>query len=109
MVPTTVTNEEGESFDRPYVLTIDDFLTNEEADRLIELGRMEGYQTSALYDPDEDDGEEPTRQSSNSWCSSPACTDDPITRSVLQRMYDLVQIPQEYSEFIQLLYYQPGQ
>jgi prolyl 4-hydroxylase len=112
--PTTTTyydSDLNETFPGPYIVSIDDFLSEEEATTLIELGRLEGYQTSTLMEDEITDEEDPDqiRTSSNSWCSSPKCTKHDVTKAVLQRIYDLVQIPEDYSEWIQMLYYQEGQ
>lgn len=103
---TTVTTEEGDVVPGPWVLTIDGFLNGTEAERLIELGTSEGYERSTVVEEGVADA---LRTSFNSWCSRDGCGQDAVARSVLERISDMTQIPEEYSEDMQMLYYQPGQ
>lgn len=62
----------------PWIITLDNFLTDEECDRLIKLGAKEGYERSVLEEEwylDEEEvekekaSEDAYRTSSNSWCN----------------------------------------
>jgi hypothetical protein len=104
---TNVTSEDGTTEKGPWIITIDNFLSISEMERLIELGALEGYRHSKLYEPEL--GKEDYRTSTNSWCSQDSCAQDPVAKDVLQRIYEMTKIPAEYSEDMQMLYYQPGQ
>jgi prolyl 4-hydroxylase len=59
----------------PWVITIDGIVTDEEADRLIELGSIEGYQRSADVGAKNPDGTFSSsinngRTSTNAWCQN---------------------------------------
>merc|ERR1712157_95453 len=104
--------EEGKGTDYeqpPWVITIDDFLTEEECATLIELGRVEGYERSKDVGPKEVDGsftpmESQGRTSENAWCSK-RCRDDPAVQNILHRIENLVKIPQTNYEDFQVLQY----
>mmetsp|Transcript_1641 Transcript_1641/g.1831 ORF Transcript_1641/g.1831 Transcript_1641/m.1831 type:complete len:496 (+) Transcript_1641:84-1571(+) len=106
----------------PWIITIDDFLYIEEADRLIELGKWEGFERSTIIDEDDDeyvdvdeDEDEDTsenpdgRTSSTAWCQSWTCQNDDILQDVIDRIYELIQINVLYAEDLQLLQYEIGQ
>jgi prolyl 4-hydroxylase len=99
--------------DRPWVIMVDDFLTNEECDGLVELGAQSGYERSedvgelkfdGTYDSEIGDG----RTSTNTWCLE-ACYDDPRTRGVIRKLEQLTGIPDANAEYLQLLRYEVGQ
>ena len=99
----------------PWVITIDDFLTDEECDHLIELGALEGYKKSTLQeeDTDEETGEtissqDEYRTSVNSWCMED-CYNDPIAQKVMEKITNATGIPEGNAEYLQLLKYSPGQ
>ncbi len=102
----------------PWVVTLDNFLTDEECDRLIHLGSRMGYERSSLdeekdYDKEEiaremAGGEDAYRTSTNTWCEK-ECYNDPITRQVIEKLTNATGIPDSYSEHLQLLRYVPGQ
>lgn len=93
--------------DGPWVVTLEGFLNDEECDRLVELGRQEVYEPSALED--EEDSVEGYRTSFNSWCSSPQCMGDPVTRSVIDRIRHTTGVPPSHFEALQMLHYSSGQ
>ena len=98
----------------PWVVTLDNFLTEEEARRLIELGRNVGYERSTDVGRIEEDGSverkvSTGRTSTNAWCNSEECTEDPVANAVYERMQNLTGIPSSNSEALQLLNYQVGQ
>lgn len=102
--------------DGPWIITIDNFLTDHEAQVLIQHGTDLGYEASVLASSiDEETGEslddetiDDTRTSKNTWCSQ-RCQDDPVVKGVWQKLTDLTGLPQENSEELQLLKYEPGE
>jgi prolyl 4-hydroxylase len=106
--PSTVEEEDG-----PWVITIDHFLADEECERLIELGHEQGYERSAdvgkmNWDGTFEDSINDGRTSTNAWCDE-GCRDDPLTKAVLHKIENLTGVPDNSSEFLQLLRYEPGQ
>lgn len=98
----------------PWVATLDNFLTEQEAERLIELGRNVGYERSTDVGEVFEDGSverklSTGRTSENAWCLSDECLDDPVANAVYDRMENLTSIPSGNSEALQLLQYKPGQ
>lgn len=102
----------------PWVVTLDNFLSDEECDRLVELGAAKGYDRSTLEEEDdyteeelamEKDGEDAYRTSQNTWCMDDECYKDPTTQHVLEKLSNATGIPDAYSEHLQLLSYVPGQ
>lgn len=101
----------------PWVVTIENFLNDEECNRLIELGKKIGYERSTLeeekdYDEDERErervGEDAYRTSKNAWCGE-ECKDDEVFQGVMNKLTNATGIPESYSEDLQLLYYVEGQ
>jgi prolyl 4-hydroxylase len=91
--------------DGAWLVTLEDFLTPEDCDRLIELGALKGYARSGLQD--EEDKDE-YRTSVNAWCDDD-CAEDPTAKDVVKRISQTVGIPSEYSESLQMLKYTEGQ
>ena len=97
----------------PWVITIDDFTTAEECERLIQLGADVGYERSMdvgelQHDGTYGDSINDGRTSTNAWCDDD-CWEDPLSGQVLRRIENLTQTPYNYSEHMQLLRYVPGQ
>ena len=95
------------------VITIDDFITDDECERLIELGAHEGYERSADFGAKKFDGtfeakKSETRTSENTWCFGD-CFRDPLAQSALKRIELLTGVPDSHSEYLQLLKYETGQ
>jgi prolyl 4-hydroxylase len=99
--------------DSPWVITLDNFLSEEECKALIELGAVEGYERSqdvgakkfdGTYDSHLSEG----RTSSNAWCKE-TCYNNTLTQSVLKKIETLTGVPDPNSEYLQLLQYQEGQ
>lgn len=114
-VPSTVISEE---FDRklpPWVVTFDNFVTEEECQHLIDLGYEHGYERSKDVGEQKFDGsydalETKTRTSENAWCSGrKGCRNDPIATMMHERISNVTGIPPENSEDFQLLKYEVGQ
>jgi len=99
--------------DAPWIITLDRFVTDEEADRLIELGHDEGYERSkdvgerlpdGTYGEDENEG----RTSENAWCVG-ECFKDPLVKSISEKITNVTGIPDENSENLQILKYELNQ
>ena len=91
----------------PWIITLDNFLTDEECNRLKELGAMEGYERSTIEEEEEsdlDESEDAYRTSSNSWCFKD-CYTDPIATRVIEKLENVTGVPEAYSEYLQLLKY----
>jgi len=91
----------------PWVVTLDDVVSEEEALRLIELGGLEGYKRSEDVGEKKADGSYGSvvstgRTSSNAWCTGD-CYTDPVARNVMDRLSNLTMINETNSEFLQLL------
>ena len=99
----------------PWVILIDDFLSDEECERLIEHGEAQGYKQSTEYgDESNIDGSVPfvetkSRSSTNTWCTSEDCKNDPIVKGVIDRMTKMTDIPSDNYESLQLVRYEEGQ
>mmetsp|Transcript_50312 Transcript_50312/g.56216 ORF Transcript_50312/g.56216 Transcript_50312/m.56216 type:complete len:461 (+) Transcript_50312:20-1402(+) len=97
----------------PWVITIDNFVNDEEVERLIEMGSVEGYERSTDVGPMRLDGSTEEivstgRTSTNAWCSS-KCIKDEFVKAVNDRISSTTQFPEVNSEDLQLLRYEPGQ
>lgn len=100
----------------PYVVRIDNLFTKEEADIMIQLGhKYGGYHPSTdqgKTDPDTGVQQQTLssyRTSSNAWCLAGDCEEEPIVKSVYERIYNITGIPFSNSESLQILNYKPGQ
>jgi prolyl 4-hydroxylase len=97
----------------PWVVQIDDFLSEEECQRLIELGAdknersMEDARTSFAID-EQNDVVSDRRTSTNTWCQD-ECRDNPIVQHVMERMVNMTGIPDGNMEHLQLVRYKSGQ
>jgi prolyl 4-hydroxylase len=109
--PKSYKDHEGR--DGPWVITLDDFLSPAECDRLIQLGHDIGYKRSedvgakkfdGTYAPLVSEG----RTSTTAWCLDD-CFEDPFTVAVRERIEELTGIPDANSEYLQLLRYEEGQ
>jgi prolyl 4-hydroxylase len=114
--PDLIDGDSEESADYklgPWIVTLDNFVSDEEADRLIQLGAEEGYKRSSdvgnmkfdgTYEENVNDG----RTSLNAWCQN-ECYRDPAAMSVISRIENLTNVPEIHSEYLQLLKYEVGQ
>jgi len=97
-----------------WVATFDNFLTEEECDRIVELAAEEGYERSETVDDElEAGGSYATskfegRTSKNAWCSG-VCKEDPMMQGVVDRIVNLTGITKENHEDYQLLKYEVGE
>mmetsp|Transcript_1599 Transcript_1599/g.3844 ORF Transcript_1599/g.3844 Transcript_1599/m.3844 type:complete len:715 (-) Transcript_1599:658-2802(-) len=118
-------------FGGPWIVVLDDFLSEEECDRMIELGDLLGREASTIED-DEDEASEDEpprgkdeskendqdarekeprwRTSTTAWCEDEICRLDPVAQRVQRRIGLTTGVTDEsYYEFLQLLKYVPGQ
>ena len=79
-----------------YVATFENFMSDEECDRMIELAAEEGYEKSETVDEDSIEAggnykavESEGRTSRNAWCSSEKCKTDPLMKGVMDRIANL--------------------
>ena len=88
----------------PWVLQLEDLVSADEAGDLIALCDGKWMASRA--------GSEVTsyRTSSLCWCDGPSgCRSKPIARRISERVRGLIGMPENHTEFFQLLKYQPGQ
>jgi prolyl 4-hydroxylase len=106
-------HDDDEIKDGPWVVTLENFLTDEECDTLINLGAVEGYKVSQDVGKRKFDGTyeghiNSGRTSTNAWCLK-ECFHDPVTQRVLNKIVNVTGVPDENSEYLQLLKYEVGQ
>jgi len=90
----------------PWVLTLDNFMSVEEADEILKAGSNSG---TAWARSQAGDGVQAARTSSTSWCKGP-CLANPTVQAVEQRVSRLMGgIPMEHAEPMQVLRYETGQ
>jgi prolyl 4-hydroxylase len=97
----------------PWMIMFEHAITDDEADRLIELGHEQGYERSADVGSEKKDGTytknvNSGRTSTNAWCVGD-CYKDPIAQRVADRISNITGIPETNSENLQLLRYTSGQ
>jgi len=97
----------------PWLIQFDNFISEEEAQRLIELGHDQEYERSTdvgrqqpdgTYSKDVNNG----RTSTNAWCVEEGYT-DPVARRVMARIENVTGVPETNSENLQLLRYKVGE
>lgn len=114
--PYTVTvHSSPDDNGRPWVITLDNFFTEEEAKALIEHGYEEGYKRSEDVGKRKLDGsfssvQSEGRTSENAWCSAHGgCRFKNVPKRILDRMATVTGIPPENHEDMQILKYENGQ
>jgi prolyl 4-hydroxylase len=111
--------EDGDSEDTvdykigPWIITLDGVATDEEMERLMYWGHEFGYQRSTDGGGNDMDGsweavETEDRTSSETFCYG-SCQDDPIIKGLMEQIENITGIPQDHSDYLQLLYYTEGQ
>lgn len=103
----------------PWILTLDNFLLEEECDVLIKLGYDQGFHRSMdVEQSTKQRDKEPShfgkitarRTSESAWCTTTSgCRDQNFPRRLHQRISDLLGIPKENSEDLQILKYNVGE
>lgn len=97
----------------PWVITLENFLSDEECDEMIKLGYKQGYARSSdvgkmkfdgTFDVLVNDG----RTSENAWCNDD-CQLSNITKSIESRMEQVTGVPTMNYESLQILRYEVGQ
>ena len=99
--------------DGPWIVVLENFVSSEEADRLVEIGKRQGYDRSADVGKEKPDGTHESkvsdsRTSHNTWCKE-GCHDDPLVSPVIARIANITRTEDKNSEYLQLLQYEPGQ
>ena len=108
--PSSLVNE-----DYPWVIQMENFLTPAECNRLIALGHHLGFKRSKDIGKKKADGSFDSfisthRTSTTAWCTAESiCREDPVVKGVAARVENLVGIPTNNSENMQLLKYEVGQ
>ena len=94
----------------PYIITIDNFLTEDECAVLRYHGSNtgEGFSRSNTGDGKYRSSSRDIRTSSTNWCRD-GCHEDPIVQYVHRRIELLTGIPQENFEYLQILQYNEGE
>ena len=123
----------------PWVVTIDNFVTDQEIYSLIQHGYKYGYERSTEHNQqqqqhhhhhshhhhndddgsmesweahglDDDDNDVMERTAYEAWCDETTdCTSDPVVLSLMDRLAYAVGIPQSHADAIELLRYDVGQ
>jgi len=97
----------------PWLITLENVATEEECNRLIELGKERGYERSQdvgerKFDGSYDAVTQNSRTSKNTWCLD-ECYKNETNQSILRTVENITGIPDENSEYWQLLQYQETQ
>jgi prolyl 4-hydroxylase len=99
----------------PWVVTFENFLTDEECDALIDHGHKAGYERSKdvgeqKFDGTVDGQESKGRTSENAWCGAKSgCRNATTPTTLHERISSILGIPTENSEDFQILRYEVGQ
>jgi prolyl 4-hydroxylase len=110
----THTNETADYQLGPWVLVLDNFVSAKEAKRIIHTGADIGYARSlGVAEKNNEAGKAQgsvttSRTSTTAWCNE-LCDDNPLVTEVVNRIEMVTQIPQNNSEDLQFLRYEPGQ
>ena len=99
----------------PWVIILDNFITDEEAASLIRLGYKYEYKRSedvgaAKFDGSHDSVQSSRRTSENAWCSGlHGCRQEEVPARIHERMSKVMNIDAVNSEDLQILKYEQGQ
>ncbi|KAL3935770.1 MAG: hypothetical protein SGBAC_008783 [Bacillariaceae sp.] len=99
----------------PWVVVFEDFVSNEECDAMIALGYEHEYKRSAdvgklKFDGTHESVENNRRTSENAWCSEHlGCRNETVPTRLHNRMSQVLDIPPENGEDLQILKYEKGQ
>lgn len=87
----------------PWVMTFDNFVTEEEADAF--LSTTDHHFSRSLAG----DMVSPVRTSQQAWCQVDPCVNNPLVNRVHERVVNVTGVPKPNAEFFQVLRYEPGQ
>ncbi|KAG7344014.1 procollagen-proline dioxygenase [Nitzschia inconspicua] len=113
--PVTVVDIKTDKELPPWVITFDNFLTDEECDKMIEHGHIEGYKRSEDVGKQRFDGSVESvkskgRTSENAWCGTHrGCREKEVPKRLHARIAAITGVPPENSEDFQILRYEIGQ
>lgn len=102
------TNEMANYILGPWITVLDNVITQEEANRIVELGHELGFRRSAIADGTYEGHVYDGRTSSNTWCFYD-CFNDTLVQNATFRIEEITNIPSTNSEYWQLLEYKEGQ
>ena len=87
----------------PWVMTFDNFISEEEANAFIDSTDHHFARSLA------GDMISPVRTSQQAWCQQDPCVNHPLVNRVHQRVVNVTGVPAPNAEFFQVLRYEPGQ
>ena len=87
----------------PFIVQMENFVTKEEAEHLIYWGKTIGYDRS-----DDNGGVITKDRTSNEAFCVDECYKVPIVQGIMERIVAVVLIPEEHSDYLQLLQYDDG-
>ena len=102
----------------PWIITLDNFLTEEECDSIIRHGYESGYKRSVTdagdaslkFDGTREGKKNRARTSENAWCASKnGCREKTVPKRILDRISTVLGISAENSEDLQILKYEVGE
>eukprot|EP00565_Helicotheca_tamesis_P001261 CAMPEP_0185728242 /NCGR_PEP_ID=MMETSP1171-20130828/3654_1 /TAXON_ID=374046 /ORGANISM="Helicotheca tamensis, Strain CCMP826" /LENGTH=416 /DNA_ID=CAMNT_0028396925 /DNA_START=440 /DNA_END=1690 /DNA_ORIENTATION=- len=115
--PTVVSQPTGSTDDNqqdlPWVLYLDNFLSDEECDRIMSYVRnMSFEEAEEIGDEIEEDGDYPGVVSEGwnadvAWCFDD-CEDEPIMKAVMNRILGLMKFPIDHTEYLEIVKYSVG-
>jgi prolyl 4-hydroxylase len=96
-----------------WLIMLENIVSGAEADRMIELGGIRGYERSSDVGAEKEDGTytknvNSGRTSTNAWCTD-ECYADPVAVALMDRIANTTGIPEPNSENLQLLRYEKDQ
>ena len=115
LVEATALSVKNDLAQPPWIITFDDFLSDEECNYLIQKGFESGYERSEDVGEEKFDGsfgsmKSEGRTSENAWCTEESgCRDDPIVKQILEKMSRVMDIDADNCEDLQILRYERGQ
>jgi prolyl 4-hydroxylase len=98
----------------PWLVVFDNALSDEESDKIIELGSKVGFARSTGVGKKNEDGSVAQtsvagRTSTNAWCFVEWCAQDPIVQRVMNRIATITGIGDVNYEHLQILRYKKGE
>ena len=93
----------------PWAIQLDNFITAQEATRMIDETRLEIQRGVAEDALEPANGEGGVCHSTQAWCDEEECLQKPEMQSVVQKIEDLVGLSWRYAEPLHFIEYTPGQ